>query len=44
MFYLTFTLERAEEVLGAHGFELDVSAPFDEPYDVMRLVSARSVV
>lgn len=43
MFYLTFTLERAEEVLGRHGFELDVRAPFGEDSDfaAYRLVSAR---
>jgi hypothetical protein len=27
--------------LTRHGFELDVSAPFEAPFDVMRLVSAR---
>jgi cyclopropane fatty-acyl-phospholipid synthase-like methyltransferase len=43
MFYLTFTLERAREVLGRHGFELDVRAPFDDDSDfaAYRLVSAR---
>ncbi|MGM0555543.1 MAG: class I SAM-dependent methyltransferase [Myxococcota bacterium] len=43
MFYLTFTLERAERVLGRHGFELNVRAPFDADSDfsAYRLVSAR---
>lgn len=29
MFYLTFTLERASEVLWRHGFQLEVDRPFD---------------
>ena len=42
MFYLTFTQERAEEVLGARGFELEVKAPYeDTPFAMMRLVIAR---
>lgn len=42
MFYLTFTLERAREVLERHGFELDVRQPYDEGREsAFRLVSAR---
>ncbi len=42
MFYLTFTLERAREVLERHGFELDVREPFaGGEYASLRLVVAR---
>ena len=41
MFYLTFTLERAREVLERQGFTLDVRAPYeDTPYPAARLVIA----
>ena len=41
MFYLTFTLERAREVLGRNGFELEVRQPYrDTDYEAMRLVVA----
>ncbi len=34
MFYLTFTLERAREVLGRHGFELEVRRPFGPAHEL----------
>jgi SAM-dependent methyltransferase len=41
MFYLTFTLERAVEVLARHGFTFEVRAPWsDEPWQGARLVIA----
>ncbi len=41
MFYLTFTLERAREVLRRHGFELEVRRPYrDTIYPWLRLVIA----
>ena len=40
MFYLTFTLDRACEVLERHGFELDVRRPYTGEYDTLRLVVA----
>ena len=40
MFYLTFTLERAREVLEAQGFKLTVHAPYQGPFESMRLVVA----
>ncbi len=42
MFYLTFPLERAADVLGRHGFELRVHAPYDDPQygRSMRVVEA----
>ncbi|MBA2663326.1 MAG: class I SAM-dependent methyltransferase [Bradymonadaceae bacterium] len=41
MFYMTFPLERAHEVLERHGFELDVRAPYAHTvYAPMRLVIA----
>ena len=41
MFYLTFTLERAQEVLQAQGFSLEVHAPYQgTPFESMRLVVA----
>lgn len=41
MFYLTFTLERAREVLERNGFGIEVRAPYDEtPWPQMRLVIA----
>ena len=41
MFYLTFTLQRAREVLEAEGFALEVRAPFeDTDYAPLRLVIA----
>jgi ubiquinone/menaquinone biosynthesis C-methylase UbiE len=42
MFYLTFTLERAREVLGRQRFELDVRRPYKSgPYEKVVVVSAR---
>lgn len=42
MFYLTFTLERAMDMLLAHGFDVTVEAPYgDTPFAAMRLVVAR---
>jgi ubiquinone/menaquinone biosynthesis C-methylase UbiE len=44
MFYLTFTLGRAREVLGRHGFELDVRAPYgDTEFPEAKLVVATHV-
>ncbi len=41
MFYLTFTVERAREVLTRHGFTLDVQKPYaDTKYPALRLVVA----
>lgn len=41
MFYLTFTLERAVEVLARHGFTFEVRAPWtDAPWQHARLVIA----
>lgn len=41
MFYLTFTLERARQVLEAQGFKLSVYAPYEgTPFEAMRLVVA----
>ena len=41
MFYLTFTLERAQRLLKAHHFDVEVTAPFeDTPYHMFRLVVA----
>jgi SAM-dependent methyltransferase len=41
MFYLTFPLERASELLWAHGFDVSVTAPYgDTPYPRARLVVA----
>ncbi len=42
MFYLTFTLERASEVLWRHGFDVSAEAPFEGTnYDLFRVVTAR---
>jgi cyclopropane fatty-acyl-phospholipid synthase-like methyltransferase len=42
MFYLTFTLERASEVLWRNGFDVSVTAPFEgSRFDLFRVVSAR---
>lgn len=43
MFYLTFPLERAADVLGRNGFVLDVRAPYEdtEHFEPYRLVIAR---
>lgn len=41
MFYLTFTLERAREVLERHGFVLDVRQPYAGEFEELRLVVAR---
>lgn len=41
MFYLTFTLDRALDMLLKHGFEVRVEAPYqDTPFPQMRLVIA----
>lgn len=41
MFYLTFPLERALEILPRHGFSIEVEAPFrDGPFESVRLVVA----
>lgn len=41
MFYLTFTLERAQRLLRAHHFDVEITAPFeDTPYHMFRLVVA----
>lgn len=41
MFYLTFTVERAEEVLTRHDFDVDVRDPYaDTDYSSLRLVVA----
>lgn len=40
MFYLTFTLERACDVLGSQGFTIEVSAPYTSPFENARLVTA----
>ena len=42
MFYLTFTLERATDILGAQGFDLQVDSPFAgmEHIEGMRVVCA----
>lgn len=42
MFYLTFTLERASEVLWRHGFDVSAEAPFaGTKHDLFRVVTAR---
>lgn len=42
MFYLTFTLERAREVLGAAGFKIEVQRPFlDGPFQRFLMVEAK---
>lgn len=40
MFYLTFTLERAREVILRHGFSLEERRVFAPPYDRFRVVIA----
>ncbi|MFU8805344.1 MAG: class I SAM-dependent methyltransferase [Bradymonadaceae bacterium] len=40
MFYLTFSVERALEVLPGHGFSIEVMAPFEAPFQGMRVVIA----
>lgn len=45
MYYLTFTLERAREVLERHGFELEVHRPFEgTDREAFVLVEARKTV
>lgn len=41
MFYLTFTIERARDVLERHGFELSVRRPYGGDFSALRLVVAR---
>ena len=41
MFYLTFTVERASEVLWRHGFDVHIDSPFaGTPYQLLQLVTA----
>lgn len=40
MFYLTFTLERARQVLERHGFSLEEHAPYQGDWEAMRVVVA----
>lgn len=40
MFYLTFTLERARDVLQKHGFQIDARAAWKKPYHHYWLVTA----
>lgn len=42
MFYLTFTVERAVELLNRHDFDVDVESPYQQtPWPAMRLMIAR---